>query len=290
MLAKSTSGIFNEGAKVGAALLGAALRNINLKPPLRPEILHTVREALAGSSKIREFAIRVEAVVPPFLLQPLFQLARTRVSAARATGSVAAPSVRPQVIAKHPQPYLTRVTRTTACGFIPSDAQRPRRSAAHQHVQLGYEIPFMPAGDCYAERRSYGRCRGCQYSTHVQSLNKLYDEGMHAPQPCGRPHLLFSECLMASPQLLVTCLRAVDAASGRPLEWTTILPTHRTKRANRYFDRLVGAAAAFTFGLAAVAPAAVALTGDHEEPAGAEEGICAATAPLPRALHPEPAR
>ncbi|KAK3268165.1 hypothetical protein CYMTET_23317 [Cymbomonas tetramitiformis] len=81
----------------------------------------------------------------------------------------------------------------------------------------------------------------------------------------------------------------MDAASGRPLEWLAVLPTHHSETENRYYNRLVGSAKQFNFGPASSPPMSVAFADDYEE-SEEEEEATAVTATPPRVQHPEVAR
>ena len=168
-------------------------------------------------------------------------------------------------------------------------SDRPRANIC----SLGCGLPFLPVTGCDASKQRYGRCRGCQYSTHLACLNKLFDKGKYAFIPGERAHILCSECLSASPQLLVTLLRAIDAASGRPLEWLAVLPTHRTKKAERYLQRVQNIAKGFAYSADKVSdPTCLAFAGDYtvSDEEDSDEEDAAVTATPPRLLHPEALR
>ncbi|KAK3278612.1 hypothetical protein CYMTET_13452 [Cymbomonas tetramitiformis] len=164
---------------------------------------------------------------------------------------------------------------------------RPRTDVC----SLACALSYMPISGRSAEKHTYSRCRGCQYSTHISCLNKLFDEGMYAFLPGERTHTLCSECLISSPQLVVTWLRAMDQASGRRLDWLAILPTHRTVEGERYLNRVANVAKDFHYSKLAENPTCIAFADDYEGSAEEDEiEEPAAIATPPRILHPEAER
>ncbi|KAK3282091.1 hypothetical protein CYMTET_10150 [Cymbomonas tetramitiformis] len=83
----------------------------------------------------------------------------------------------------------------------------------------------------------------------------------------------------------------MDQASGRRLDWLTILPTHRTAEGERYLNRVANVAKDFHYFKLVENPTYIAFADDYDGSAEEDEiGGPVAIATPPRMLHPEAER